>query len=95
MPKPTIKVNCFYYKCIAIASVIYYNPQSILVVLPINIEVLEVIDFWVELLSFHQCDPNLVLVKTLILIEFNLIQALLTVNSSNLTLHQIFLLHGK
>ena len=39
MPKPTIKVNCFYYKCTAIALVVHYNPQSILVILPINTEV--------------------------------------------------------
>ena len=39
MPKPTIKVNCFDYKCIAITSVVYCNPQLILVILPINTEV--------------------------------------------------------
>ena len=33
--------------------------------------------------------------KLIILIEFILMQALLIVNSSNLTLHQIFPLHGK
>ena len=33
--------------------------------------------------------------KHIILTEFNLMQALLIVNSSNLSLHQIFPLHGK
>ena len=48
MPKPTIKVYCFHYKCIAIASVVYYNPQSILVILPINIEVFADLRFLVS-----------------------------------------------
>ena len=37
-PKPTIKINGLYYKYNAIAAVVYYNPQSIPVKFPINIE---------------------------------------------------------
>ena len=37
--KPTIKIYVLYYKYDAIADVIYYNPQSILVSFHIIIEV--------------------------------------------------------
>ena len=37
--KPTIKTHILYYKYNAIATAIYYNPQSILVSFPINIDV--------------------------------------------------------
>ena len=37
IPKPTIRVNSLYYEYNAIAAVVYYNPQSILVSFPIEV----------------------------------------------------------
>ena len=43
-----------YAQYYTIATVAYYNPQSILARIPINTEIVAVTDFWFELLLVHQ-----------------------------------------